>query len=1400
MPLFAAKGMSATGGGGAFYTLLESKQDTADNSSYRQPSGMFDVATSSSGEVYTLNGERNVLTGLYNVVVAKIGAIGAVSWQYTLSAASNIYPQALACDTRDNSIIICCMKTTTLSGVGNYSNKKTEDGNPGYADNTNDAQYHVIKFSSSGTRLWENTWSSANPTNYPAAICKRTPGGAFQYANTFENRNEGTSEVYWSKQGAPDLKLMKVRSDRGKDFNGFQSPFMESVHETNGGQGRSTLQSDTFRVLGQDFTGEQEVHQAFALDGPLFGGRPQSTSNIVIDQTNDYWYLMVAANATTDDLSRSRSTFQVLRGGLNGTSVNAKEMVYPGGWDQNARITLDSSNNLLIPWTGTNKERLYRAQTLNDYSQLCDVGDTAHHVDISNTAANIRLDWDNDEFDLTYYSLNGNAPCKVCKVEADADGGTTYEYVTTAGLTPAPNIGLGMTTASRANSRIADGANRSYMLGRYTNLVQLHKRNKATNALDWIKTFFAIPRGPTRDANATQNSGSNTDWKGGLGTPDISVADSKVHPSGVYYLGNVVMPQEGIEHTSTPFTSKLSYFGFVAKVSHDGEVEYIREIRGLDTLDQAGSPSTKPPHHYAAREDGGVLLDSINFDAFNNMIVTGRSIDAQQVGNVGTWVNNVIFKLPHNGDLIGPIEINDDHNQQVQRFSYTPAVCVRSWEDVKYDTQIAYGSGMETFKLLRTCALWNTTNQAPTSPTSLGSVTTQANYEAFLGSNPSRLVQIDTGTYTSRMLWQTPTTNLQLDTTQNRQFDRAKRRSSSSVFLQVYEETAEASRIEAVRSCPAYLYVDQAVNTDNARSDYDVSNYTKPHAEGDIQDTQEIKKQEAPNGMITVSQYWDGDTGLRKQLLTRHSPTGGVEARLYDMGVNTYPKDVCIDEIGNIYTVGWAANTIGGNTYGVGYITAYDKNLVFLWDAQYVNTDSSSLGDAAENYQIHCCAVTMTSANTAKLFIGGHHTTVSSNTPSQLASINVIPMDITNGLPSYTGMSVSGANFSMGGGHPNQQIDGIFGLDVFQADGGDGNNCYVGYAGKTYDTTGTTTRGMYGIIRYNGNSPLTGAGDKWGYVTGDDLELSSFAFCKGLDSYHSARNSHNAFKYAVGGSDTAAGTTNGVVIVATSLRTTGGSISSQNDQPYSFTSMKINNSNGADIVRDLRWGYVEQPGLAIRGSTDNRAGDAGGNEAEDQALDFIPLSLAEDRLFVACSVTNQFSQIDSYMIEITSASNSYQSGITGNRIADGINITRVGKVSTSGITDPAGIVALGPAYGTVMMSCNAAQSGTPNDRQLLTVKVPFDMSKKRSLYHNVGSLSINWSQPDFSFAVNGVSSYPGALGAYATAANNDGTRFYHGTTSFVGGWAAGGGTNVGDVSVAGTFTVLTQDLQQFKQS
>ncbi len=78
MPLFAAKGMMSSGGGGNFYTLLENIQATKNDTSYRKPSGMFDVATSSSGDVYTLNGQMNNLTGMYNVIVAKFGAIGAI--------------------------------------------------------------------------------------------------------------------------------------------------------------------------------------------------------------------------------------------------------------------------------------------------------------------------------------------------------------------------------------------------------------------------------------------------------------------------------------------------------------------------------------------------------------------------------------------------------------------------------------------------------------------------------------------------------------------------------------------------------------------------------------------------------------------------------------------------------------------------------------------------------------------------------------------------------------------------------------------------------------------------------------------------------------------------------------------------------------------------------------------------------------------------------------------------------------------------------------------------------------------------------------------------------------------------------------------------------------------------
>ena len=204
MPLFAAKGMSATGGGGSFYTLLEAKRDTADNSSYRQPTGMFDVSASSSGEIYTLNGERNVLTGLYNAIVAKIGSIGAVSWQYTISAASNVYPCGIACNTDDNSVFVVLMKTTTTSGADNYTNKTND-----VVDRTSDPIFHFIKFSSSGTRLWENIWSSSNSASYPGGISSTLYNTTtIVQSNVFDNRNTSTqSTINMHRCGAPDLKI-----------------------------------------------------------------------------------------------------------------------------------------------------------------------------------------------------------------------------------------------------------------------------------------------------------------------------------------------------------------------------------------------------------------------------------------------------------------------------------------------------------------------------------------------------------------------------------------------------------------------------------------------------------------------------------------------------------------------------------------------------------------------------------------------------------------------------------------------------------------------------------------------------------------------------------------------------------------------------------------------------------------------------------------------------------------------------------------------------------------------------------------------------------------------------------------------------------------------------------------
>ena len=135
---------------------------------------------------------------------------------------------------------------------------------------------------------------------------------------------------------------------------------------------------------------------------------------------------------------------QVLKIPFSGVSVEAKEIVYPGGWDQNAHITLSQGGELIVPWTGTCKEHTYKDTNSvgSDYF-LYDTGNNGAHVDTQNTGAYLTFDWDNDEYDLTYYSQNGIAPPKICKVESEPEAeGTLYQYVSTAGLTPDPTRAL----------------------------------------------------------------------------------------------------------------------------------------------------------------------------------------------------------------------------------------------------------------------------------------------------------------------------------------------------------------------------------------------------------------------------------------------------------------------------------------------------------------------------------------------------------------------------------------------------------------------------------------------------------------------------------------------------------------------------------------------------------------------------------------------------------------------------------------------------------------------------------------------------------------------------------------------------------------------------------------------
>lgn len=1409
MPLFAAKGMSASGGGGNFYTLVEAKRANLNDASYRKPSGMFDVATSSSGEVYTLNGERNPLTGLYNAVIAKFGSIGSISWQYTISSAKNCYPCALGCYQGDNSVYIIVMETTDLSGANNYNAKRANETNSTMLDSTHDAVYRFIKFTSSGTRVWENTYSSSNSTLYPCAISQVTQGTAsHSYSNVFTNRNHD-SNIWHSLVGAPDLQLNKVVAKPGRTSPTDNEDWN---HETSNNVISS---SDSIAVLGVTDTGYRS-YEMYSTDGPHFGGRPQATSNICMDDANLCFYVLVAANATTTDMSRSRSTMNILKVPLTGVSINAREIVFPGGWDQNAKLTMDSDGKLLIPWTSTTKERQYHNQSLStasgdvQYYRFYDTGDP-NNATSENLGSYIRYDFTATDFDLTTYATGAVAPPKVCKVEPEPTAeGTTYEYVTTAGLQPSPNAELGGANIGRDN--VGDGHKKT---GRYNNFVQLHKSNKGTGALDWVRTFFAIPHQARRDqSNNTQDGAGSSSWDAPtVNTPDIMVADTKVFSNGIYYVGNVVFNTGGLPNAST-YTNKNSYIGWVAKINFDGTIDYIREVRSLvdNVLEYTNNnPGDFPPYYYQAEQNGGVLLDSINFDAFNNMIITGRHVSDSNVGASGHFIDNVVFKLPHNGDLIGPIVVRDlfppvgTTDLRLRRFTYTPATLVRCWEDVIFDANINYSTaGRETYKILRCCALWNDNHNWQTTPTSVGATTTLSNYQALLGISPDRLVTLDSGTFSGRLLWQTPTTFLQLDTTGTRAWDRAERRQSSNIFLQTFEESDAASMIEAQASCPAYLYVDQTVNTDNAQTDFDAVSYSKLLGDGSLEDSR-IKKQEHPNGIITVSQYYDG-SGLRKQLLSRHTPTGGIETRMYDTGFNTYPKDVVIDEIGNIYTVGWTADTGAGNNYGVGYVTCYDKTMTFQWDYRFVNNDSTSLVDAADNFQIHCAAVTVDGANTAKLFIGGHYTSVNAGTPTQHGIVSCIPLTLAGtGLPTVVSTSNAGTSVEIGAAQSNNAIDGIFGLDVFQMDAAGGSILYVGYAGKLYDTTGATTRGTYGIIEYAASTPdIVVASNSSGYIIGDELELSSFSFRGGVDDYQGISGNTYGMYYAVGGKETQSGDTNGVVLVCNTEQTLNGQTSwttSYDDHPYSITSFVINNSNGADVVKDLRWGFVEVPGVNKTKAAMNDSSFDTGNDHNR----FNDRLCWNDRLWVTCAITNQYSQIDTYIVEITSANLTIRSDGGNNNVQnktpDAANITRAGKLSTSGITDPGGIVINGPELGTIMVAATSANSGTPNDRQLLTCKVPMDMSKADSSYRDVGSQFVYWDEPDFSLNMQGKFLMNAEFNVNDSSNYRDGTRFIWTTDGMVGELMAfASPTQLNDISGVGTFTSVTKDLQAYKQS
>ena len=289
--------------------------------------------------------------------------------------------------------------------------------------------------------------------------------------------------------------------------------------------------------------------------------------------------------------------------------------------------------------------------------------------------------------------------------------------------------------------------------------------------------------------------------------------------------------------------------------------------------------------------------------------------------------------------------------------------------------------------------------------------------------------------------------------------------------------------------------------------------------------------------------------------------------------------------------------------------------------------------------------------------------------------------------------------------------------------------------------------------------------------------------------------------WAVGGKETQAGDTNAAILVGRTM-VNGTSIqATQTNAPLAVTSFVMNNGNGADFIKDLRWGYTPVP---LVDETYNPRVMTNAPSGITDAQDHYFTTAYEDKLYASVAVTNQFTQLDTYLVEITPSLNGGISRAFGTR-PDSSMITKVAKLSTSGITEPASICVLGPQYGTLMASVVAANSGTPNDRQLLTVKLPMDFSKRASTYTLVGSTYVYWDDADFSFGMSGKSIFNAEFRQQQQAAYYDGTRFLQTTSNgarlnmtTVGTMGAASATN--NIASIGTFAVQTQDLQQYKQS